>query len=122
MRGQRTALGAALLTAMFVLAAPAEAQSGTLTGRVTNAETGAPIDAAQISVLGTATGGLTDAAGRYPLQLPSGSYSLVVQVVGFVTTRFEGISVLAGETTTYDMALESQAYALNPIQVTVGRL
>ena len=66
----------------MALASPAEGQQGTLTGRITDAETGQPVDAAQLSVLGTGTGGLTDATGRYSISLPAGSYSLVVNVVG----------------------------------------
>jgi iron complex outermembrane receptor protein len=104
----------------MVLTSPLAAQQGTLTGRVTD-EQGQPVDAAQISVLGTGTGGLTDAAGRYSLSLPAGSYSLVVNVVGFREQRFDGIRVASGQATSFNIQLTSMAYELDPVVITASR-
>lgn len=110
-------------TAFVALAGAAAAQQGTLTGTVTNAETGAPISAAQIQVLGAgpATGTLSDNQGRYRIGLPSGSYDLTVTVVGYRTTRFDGVDVAAGQTTTFDMQLLSQAQELDALVITASR-
>ncbi len=120
MRAQRTGLLAPLLLTLMVLTSPLAAQQGTLTGRVTD-EQGQPVDAAQISVLGTGTGGLTDAAGRYSLSLPAGSYSLVVNVVGFREQRFDGIRVASGQATSFNIQLTSMAYELDPVVITASR-
>jgi outer membrane receptor for ferrienterochelin and colicins len=110
-------------TALLALAGAVSAQQGTLTGTVTNAETGAPISAAQIQVLGAgqATGTLSDNQGRYRIGLPPGSYDLTVTVVGYRTTRFDGIDVASGQTTTYDMQLLSQAQELDALVITASR-
>ena len=98
-------------------------QQGTLTGAVTNAETGAPISAAQIQVFGGAqpTGTLSDNQGRYRIQLAPGSYDLVVTVVGYRTTRFDDVGITAGQATTFDMQLLSQAQELDALVITASR-
>jgi iron complex outermembrane receptor protein len=115
-------LAVALATALM-MAAPATGQQGALTGLVTNAETGAPISAAQIQVLGgpQATGTLSDNQGRYRIALAAGSYDLVVTVVGYRTTRFDDVAVASGETTAFDMNLLSQAQELDALVITASR-
>ena len=117
----RSFIGAGL--ALVTTAGAITAQQGTLTGLVTNAETGVPISAAQIQVLGgaQATGTLSDNQGRYRINLPPGSYDLVVTVVGYRTTRFDGVTASAGETTTRDIALLSQAQELDALVITASR-
>ena len=58
---------------LFVSSGAVAAQQGTVTGVVTNAETGEPISAAQIQVLGgpQATGTLSDNQGRYRTMRPT---------------------------------------------------
>ena len=99
------------------------AQQGTLTGAVTNTETGAPISAAQIQVFGGAqdTGTLSDNQGRYRVSLAPGSYDLVVTVVGYRTTRFDDVEIVSGQTTTFDMQLLSQAQELDALVITASR-
>jgi iron complex outermembrane receptor protein len=106
-----------------VFAGPLAAQQGTLIGQVTDVGTGQPVEAAQIQVLGgsQSTGGLTDQAGRYRIELPAGSYSLSVTVVGYREQRFDGVRVVTGQTTTYNIQLASMVYELDPIVVTPSR-
>lgn len=125
MRVSRTgSLGsAATATLLLLFAHPLAAQQGTLTGRVTDVETGQPVPTAQVQVLGggQSTGGLTNESGLFRFQLPAGSYSLVVEEVGHRPARFDGIRVSAGETTSYDIELTSMALALDEINITVSR-
>lgn len=123
MHGRLVALAGIALAAFLFLGQEVSAQNGTLTGRVTDVETGQPIVAAQIQVLGGGqnTGGLTDNSGVYRMQLPVGSYSIVVTSVGHQTARFDGIRVSAGSATTYDVQLTSMALLLNEVIVSVGR-
>lgn len=111
------------LAAGLLFAAPAAAQQGTLTGRITDIQSGQPIEAAQVQILGgaRATGGLTDANGVYRLQLAAGTYTIVVEYVGYRSERFPGIRVLAGQPTTYDIRLTSRALELDPIVVSPSR-
>ena len=62
--GSSMVSGALLL--MFVLAAaPLSAQTGTVTGRVTDAASGAPVRLVQVTIAGTALGAVTDNDGRF---------------------------------------------------------
>lgn len=111
------------LVAVAAMAAPAAAQQGLLTGRVTDAASGLPVDAVQIQVLGgpQATGGLSDVSGVYRVQLPAGTYSVVVERVGYRSERFVGIRVPGGQTTTLDITLTSMALALDGVVITASR-
>ncbi len=114
----------ALTLAALTLALPglAAAQQGQLVGTVTDAENGRALSGAQIQVLGGAQRSmLTDDAGRYRLQLPPGTYSLFVQLVGYRDQRFDGVGVSAGQTTTYDIRLTSDAFELDQVVVTASR-
>ncbi|MEX0979575.1 MAG: carboxypeptidase-like regulatory domain-containing protein, partial [Gemmatimonadota bacterium] len=53
------------LGAFFIGAAPVAAQQGTVQGTVTDARTGQPIGAAQISIVGTQRGTLSNAQGTF---------------------------------------------------------
>jgi len=113
-----------LVTFLFLcLAPPLAAQNGTITGRITDTESGQPLDGAQVQVVGggESTGALANADGVYRIQLPAGTYSVVVEFLGFVTGRQDGVSVRPGGTTTVNMALTSTALALDPIVYTASR-
>jgi iron complex outermembrane receptor protein len=123
MHPRRTGSLGGLVAALLLLAGPLAAQQGTLTGRVTDEESGQPVPTAQVQVVGGAqsTGGLTDASGMFRIQLPAGTYSIVVEEVGHRAARFDGIRVNAGETTTYDVPLTSMALALDGLVVSSSR-
>jgi len=116
--------GLALLFAA-ALAVPAAAQQGTVTGTVTDTETGQPIADVAVEVLGggdvQAGGVFSGPSGRFSITLPTGTYALVFSMLGHETRRVDGVSVRAGETTTVDVSLATQAFMLNPITVTASR-
>lgn len=123
----RTHVRCFLATAALLLAAavPATAQEGVITGRVTNSETGRPLEAVQVSLIGSLgtdrVGGLTGADGVYRLRAPSGTYAVVAEYVGYASRRIDGVGIRAGETRTQDIQLDTRAFELNPIVITSGR-
>lgn len=123
MRPHRVGLSALLLSlAALGLSAPVSAQQSSLMGTVTDAESGAPVPQASVRLLDAAgTETLTNNAGRFIFQIPAGTYSLVVDVVGYRPQRSDNVRVSAGEATTFDITLESIAFELDPIVVTTGR-
>ncbi len=123
MHAQRSAGFVCALVALAVVAAPAAAQQGFLAGRITDVGSGEPVASAQLQFVGgpTATGGLTDSDGAFRFQLAPGTYSIVVERIGFRSERFAGIRVSAGETTAYDIQLTSMALALDGIVVSASR-
>ena len=95
----RGALRRAVLAAALVLAAPAAAQQGTIAATVTDAGTGQPLPGVQIQVIGAGqpTGGLTNQAGQLRVAVPAGTYTVVVQMIGYAERREEGVQVSPGE-------------------------
>ena len=104
-----------LLPILLLLAAAASAQT-TVTGRVTDAETGGPLPGVHVYLGGTTVGAVTDAAGTYRLpDVPSGAHDLVATFVGFEP----GVRVLdtrAGEQTV-DFRLRPRTEALGGLTV-----
>jgi iron complex outermembrane receptor protein len=125
MRFGRQLLAAFALCLMSAFGVNAQ-QTGTITGRVTDAESGNPIAGASVEVM-TAGGrvvatGLSDQEGSFRVaNVPPGTYSLVFMYVGHQTTRIPDVRVLAGETTMTGASLASSAFILNPVVISVGR-
>lgn len=76
----------------------------TITGTVTDASTKEPLIGANILVLGTSSGTVTDIDGNYSLSVPEGSNTLEVSYTGYSSQRFEigtqsvlNITLSAGE-------------------------
>jgi len=83
-------------------------ERGAVTGRVTEAETGAPLPGANVAIEGTSVGTSTDRDGRFRLgSVPTGSQTLVASFVGFQTVEAT-VTVDGGTTVEQDFALESQ--------------
>ncbi len=110
-----------VLSAALAPLAPLTAQQGTITGRVTDAETGAPLQGAAVEVLGQESMLGTNEEGRFSVSLAAGTYSLIVSFIGHETTRVDGVDVGSGETADVAISMRSQALVLNPIVVTASR-
>ncbi len=100
--------------------APLAAQQGSLSGRITDAETGSGVAGAAVEVMGQ-TLMASDDAGAFTALVPAGTYSVIVTLIGYETTRLDGIGVDAGLTTDIEIPIRSRALILNPIVVTASR-
>lgn len=107
--------------AASVIPAGTQAQQGTITGQVTDAETGEALSDAAVEALGAAGPVATSQAGRFSLGVAPGSHTLVVTLIGYETARVDGVDVVAGGTAEVSVPLRSQALLLNPIVVTASR-
>src|SRR5690606_16079283 len=101
-----------LSLALAFWAPEAMAQARTVTGRVTAAETGAPIPGVSVSVPGTSIGTLTDAEGRFTLQVPADATTLSFRALSYGSRDVQ----ITG--TELNVTLESQAVALEGVVVT----
>jgi iron complex outermembrane receptor protein len=95
---------ALMVLACAIAPAALAQQTGTVTGRVTNAETGEPIAGVNVAVLGTQRGTTTNADGRFELALEPGTVRLRASFVGFGSEE-RRVEVRAGETTTVRFTL-----------------
>lgn len=108
----------------FAAAGAADAQSGTITGRVTAEDGGAAVAGARVQALvgaGAVQSAVTGADGSYRLIVPAGTYVVVAQNIGYSQRRREGVVVTAGTSVTVDFALAQVAATLNPIVQTAVR-
>ena len=81
------AAGAALV--FLSMAAPVLAQPGVVAGRVTDADTGESLPGATVQLDGTFVGTVTNAEGRYALDLGGRTGVLVVRYIGYDTQRVQ---------------------------------
>ena len=100
---------------------PVAAQSATLTGQVTDAETGQPLVGANVFLDGTMRGAATDSVGRFRLDgIPPGVYQLVASMVGYRAQRRE-VALADGEAHTVPFALSPEPVALGEVTVEGSR-
>ena len=102
----------------FIVPATAFAQTGTVTGTVTEAETGNTIPGVNVALVELNRGAATDAEGQYTIEdVPPGTYILRASFVGYQDFTTE-ITIEANETVTQDVELQSGAVGLEEVVVT----
>jgi TonB-dependent SusC/RagA subfamily outer membrane receptor len=106
----------------MLLAAPlalnAQAATGTIRGKVTEASSGRGLAEAQIQVVGTRVGALSQTSGEYVLTaVPVGARVVQIRRIGFQPVN-KTVQVLAGGTATVDVALSVSAINLSEVVVT----
>lgn len=113
-----TLLGAALTAAPAV----AHAQTGKLTGIVTDQETGKPVDGVQVVIQGTTLGDLTQENGRFFIvNVPPGTYTITARRIGYQTVNITGLSIIIDGTR--DQPIRMQAsQVLQAITVTADQV
>lgn len=115
------AVGTAALFALAGAAHPglAHAQAtGAVTGRVVEAGTRQPLAGAQLVVVGTQIGGLTDQDGQYRLeQVPVGKQRVRVRLIGYSRST-KSVNVAEGQVATLNFSLQEQALKLDELVVT----
>jgi TonB-dependent SusC/RagA subfamily outer membrane receptor len=88
------------------------AQTGTITGRVLDAESGRPVPAAQVFIADMDVGVLTQQNGSYVLlEVPAGTWTVSVQRSGYRGAT-EGLVVSAGGAAALHFRLRQEALAL----------
>ncbi len=104
--------------ASLAFAPAAAAQTGTITGRVTDAASGRALESAQVYIEGTAFGTLTNSTGNYLfLNAPVGEHTVIAELVGY-RAGSQTVTVAAGQTERVDFGLTVTAIELDQIVVT----
>jgi hypothetical protein len=114
---------AALAASVFSdTAGQSEGDSGRITGRVIDAETGRGLVGANVAVAGTGIGTLSGIDGRYLLVgVPTtGSLSLSASFLGYGEKTVAGVRVSPSSALSLDLALAPSALALRGVTVTVS--
>lgn len=99
--------------ALLLLAPTAWAQSGKLTGTVTD-DLGDPLIGATVVIDGTTTGAATDLNGDYTiLRIDPGTYTIRFSSIGYQTRLVEGVRISSNQTTELDAALAEETLTLD---------
>jgi len=113
------ALGALTAIALVSAVAPSAAQSSTgkIQGTVSN-QAGESVAKAQVIVVGTAFGAVTDDKGYYFINnVPPGTYTMRAQFIGYAPTDVPGVRVLGGQTLTQNFPMKPSAVVVGGINV-----
>ncbi|HEX2778357.1 MAG TPA: TonB-dependent receptor [Gemmatimonadaceae bacterium] len=111
-----------ILAAAVLAPAAALAQSGRITGTVTDAASSTALPGAQVTVVGTVRGALADAQGHYTIDdVPAGTYEVRAQRGGRIARSSSGIVVGAGQETRVDFVLERAPLELAGVVVSASR-
>jgi TonB-linked SusC/RagA family outer membrane protein len=104
--------------ALLLLPGLAWAQQGTVTGTVTEAETGQVLPGATVQIQGEGTGAATDVEGQYRITgVPTGEQTIRVSFVGYQASE-RTVNVPAGGTVRANFQLQSGAQELDEVVVT----
>jgi len=97
----------------------APVMAAVITGRVVDSATSQPIQNAQVAVVGTPLGALTNAAGRFTIAgVPAGTHTVRVSLIGF-GPQTRSVTVADGQSVNIDFVMRRQAVELEQV-VTVG--
>ena len=108
----------ALLALGAATSASAQA-TGKLMGRVIDADGGAPLGTARITIVGTTLTATTTVDGRYLIaNVPAGTVIVRALMIGYGPKSVSGVVIEAGRTTTQDVTLAAQAVQVAEISVT----
>lgn len=96
--------------------------NGKIVGKITDAKTGEPLIGANVIVLGTTRGGVTDADGKFTIiGVPTGTHSLRANLVGYQELEITNATISSDETTTLNFRLVSSEVALPSVVITADQ-
>ena len=118
---RRWLAAAALVAAATLLPAAAAAQTGKVSGVITDATTGQPVDNAQVELQGTQFRALSQANGRYfIISVPPGTYTLVVRRIGYRSVEVAGVAVQIDVTREQNVQLTTATQTLTAQRITAA--
>src|SRR5262245_48404825 len=89
--------------------------TGRIRGHVFDADDSSAVQAAQVTIVGTAIGALSSAGGSFVLQgVPPGAHTLRIQRIGY-TLKTQAVTVAAGAEATADVYLAKAATRLSEV-------
>jgi TonB-dependent receptor len=112
-----------ILSVLFLLTLSfhAFAQTGKITGTVSDAKTGETLIGVAVYINGTTTGGSSDLDGHYTIaNLTPGTYEVAAKYISFKTKLIAGVSVKGGETVVLNLSLEENTTDLKEVIISAS--
>ena len=120
--GRFLALSVGFAIALVIATSPLSAQqtTGKVEGTVSD-QAGVAIANAQVFVVGTSFGAVSNDKGYYFINnVPVGSYTVRAQFIGYAPAEVRGVRVIGGNTITVDVKMQSSAVVLTGVTVTAA--
>ncbi len=96
--------------------------SGTIRGRVVDAQTGAPLPGANVQAMGTLRGASADLNGVFVIpHLEAGTYAVRATMMGYRFVTLSNVRVTDGATTDVTFRLKETPIAFDPVVVLAGK-
>jgi len=96
--------------------------TGKIIGKVTDRATGEPFFGANILVVGTTRGAVSDPDGKFSIiGIPIGSYVVRVSAIGYAVSEVKDVSIGADETTQLKFELVTEEVQLSGVTVTADQ-
>jgi outer membrane receptor protein involved in Fe transport len=97
------------------------AQTGTISGLITDQATGEALPGVNVVIKGTYYGAATDLNGKYKIaNIKTGSYNVDISYIGFKPVQYTGIKVEAGKTVEINVRLEESVLTLQQDVIVIG--
>lgn len=97
----------------------AQAQTGIVSGTVTDASTGQPLSVVEVTVVGTTSGSVTNESGQYTISnVPAGTYTVRARRIGYAQDTEENVVVRSGQTVTVDFAVRTTVLQMEEMVAT----
>jgi len=107
-----------IATVCLFTSAAAFAQNGTLSGTVTDAESGETLPGANVLIVELQRGASTDTNGEFTVEnIPSGEYNIRISFVGYQNFT-QTVQINAGQTTEINAEMQPGAVGLDEVVVT----
>ena len=117
----RTALCVAAAFVALGAASQAEAQTGKLTGVVTDAQSGAPIEGVQVVLQGTGYGNITSNNGRFfIIAIPPGTYTVQARRIGYQTQQ-TSVQILIDVTREQNFQMSAATQQIQDVQIVAAQ-
>lgn len=120
---RKTLIAVLFFFTFFVSTSFLSANSGSISGKVVDSESGTPLRSATIMVKNTKLGAFSDVKGEYKLRnLKPGVYSLKVSYVGYVPKEIENIEVPSAQEVNITVVLQPESKMTEEVIVDAVRL
>ncbi len=111
-----------ILLLMLLSCSFALAQTGRVSGKVTDKETGEPLIGANVIIVGTSSGAASDINGEYIIrQVQPGNYTIKASYIGYQDVTVSGVRVVAGLTADQDFQLSSSKITTGEVVIVSQR-
>ncbi len=107
-----------ILIWIFIVSNLFAGTTGKLVGKVVDAQSKEPLVGANIILVGTNLGAATDVNGRFViLNIPPGSYSVKISMIGYEPVVVEGVKIIIDQTTDISIQLKPTDIVLEEVYV-----